>query len=45
MNSAKSTDLMPLSMLMPIWLMTTATSSEPATPPSWNLPNWMLPTQ
>ena len=45
MNSAKSTALTPLSMETPSWLNSTATSSEPATPPSWNLPNWNLPIQ
>ncbi len=45
MNSANSTALMPESMVTPTWLISTAASSDPATPPNWNDPNLNLPTQ
>jgi hypothetical protein len=43
MNRANSTAFTPESISTPTWLTMHATSSEPATPPSWNLPNLILP--
>jgi hypothetical protein len=43
MKTANITAFTPLSISTPTWLMITAASSEPATPPSWNLPKVILP--
>jgi hypothetical protein len=43
MNTANITDFTPLSIVTPAWLMTTAASSDPPTPPSWNLPKLICP--
>jgi hypothetical protein len=43
MNSANITAFTPLSICTPTWLTITAASSEPPTPPSWNLPKRIWP--